>query len=218
MNLSVQRADLLTVYLATLFPLALEQLLLALPEEGWIVPSWTRTETGIQSNAPPTLGRCFFDFSTERRMWAVRGSEIAETLKARATVQRKIEQLFKFAPGVSVDFHEVKVTGVAEGKRNPTEAIAAYWASKAPGVTAPVTLPGLEAALAPYGVRVAPAGIDPNRPAWGEISIVPHPGLGTSKYTFELLYRSRDWTYTEDVAERSMDVLTRTIEVIEATK
>jgi len=218
MEFRVQRADVVTVYRAAIFPFPLEQVFQTFPEDGWIVPDWEPNDEGFRMSGPPTRGRVRFDFSVDRRMWAVRSDVMEETIEAYHLVEGRLRSSFPLPPAVEIDFVETRFRGSARTGNNPSESLARYWKRMGGSDTRPflpISLPDLDGPLAPYGIRLAPSGLDANRRAWGEVTIAPQGGTGSSQYLFDLIYRHSEPERTLGVAHEALASITRSIESIE---
>jgi len=204
---------------AVLYPVDMLALLDHLPELGWVVRRRMTEEGSLNLRGAPTKGNTHLRSDPGNKTLGVAGNDLAEVLTTFRELKGLVETLFEFPPEVTTDYLEFRYVGWIRRESNPTEVFSSWWDGNQRvsqlGDFLQARLPNDASTLSPYGIKFAPARLEPNRPRWTELSITPQNIAGNHRYYFDLLFRHEDRTVCEGVAESADQLLDTTINMLE---
>ncbi len=217
---AVQNIYLTERFDAVLYPIDLLMFLRALPAKGWIVPKRLATDgDALAFDAPPTKGGLRIRLDIGNKTLGVSGDVLTEVITGFREIRDVARSIGEFAPEVKTHFIEFRYVGLISGQRNPAEAFADRFndGKHISNLIASLNrqVPTPETTLSVFGIRLAPKGLDPNRPNWAELSVYPVNIYGNRLYHLDLLYRNTDPAAVEKVAEGAEGIVKTAISKIE---
>jgi hypothetical protein len=204
---------------ATLYPFDLLFLFDRLPGLGWIVGDRIDDPDGGARVRAPVKGNVRLQIDQLNKTLGVSGRSVLETLDAYHEIRTLAFEISSLAPMVDTDYLEFRYTGeVPALGASPPQAFSRWWKQNAgaAGLTSALSedLPG-DAPIGIYGLRLAPDGLDANRPNWAELTLTPVNNTGHSDYQFDLIYRHTNPSLVEQVAQKAEAIVNKLIEQIE---
>ena len=216
----VLRAVLIERFDAVLYPIDLVTLIDRLPGEGWVTPEPVIDEQSLRIE-PPVKGGVRLQVDQSNKTLGVWGRDLSETLDAYQQIRALSRELFEFPPAVRTDYVEFRYVGYLKGSGHPLETFERWWSAYERldllGRSLGNRLPTDANRLAPYGIRLAPSGLDANRPNWVELQITPLNTSGHSRYFFDLIFRNEESDVTENVVASADSIIEDAVSELERT-
>ncbi len=207
------RVTLIQRFDSVFYPINLLPLLDRVPELGWVVEERIEDEEGIRTKAPKR-GNLRLILDQKNNVLGVTGNDTAEVLSGYRELQQAAREVSDFAPTVAVDYAEFRYIGQARKQGvDPIDVIARWWSgvdkTEALGRALADSFQSDGTAFAPYGIRFAPSGLDPNRQNWAELTIVPVNTAAHARFHIDMIYRNEESEATEAVAESADGLIDR---------
>jgi len=209
------RVTLLERFDSVLYPVNLLPLLDRVPELGWVVEERVEDEQGIRTKTPKR-GNLRLIMDQGNKTLGVTGNDIADVVAGYRELRQAAQEVSDYSPTVETDYVEFRYIGqVRRQGVNPTDVLGRWWSgidkAEKLGRLLADSLQSDAETFAPYGIRFAPHGLEPNRQNWAEFTVVPVNTAGQARFHVDMLYRNEKSEVTEAVAEAADDLIERVL-------
>jgi hypothetical protein len=186
---------------AVLFPVPIEFVINELPRQGWVVPGVDEGEREIKVAGPISKGEAKLVLDPDKKLIGVRGINAAETL---ATFRELRKAWAHWLTGIKTDYLELRLVADVVVPTGLLSRLSQLWGSPRPTIGLEKLLSrrlGIEGQLAPYGIRLALEGMNPNQPSWAEVVITPSASAADQLVRIDLIFRDRERHTVEKAME-----------------
>lgn len=204
-------------YDTVIFPLDTSKLLSAVAERGFIAPeSAEQPPLGARFGMRGTIARkggVSLNVNSDQQTVGVSAQDVETLIDEFESIEQVIGDEFELSEGDMVLFHEFLASVAVNTGKQPLEE----WAKQSEGI--PIfgefsQILGIE--VAPFGVRIAPKGQEPNQTDWFDIRIEPSIQAPYGRYVVEAVYRHADRSMVMDFVGSLESILESLLKAIEA--
>jgi hypothetical protein len=201
------QANLIERFDSVLFPVPVEFVISELPRQGWVVPGMEESEREIKLSGPISKGDAKLALDPDKKLIGIRGTNPTETLEAFRELRKGWAN---WLAGIETDYLEMRLLADVVVPAGLLGRFSQLWGGPRPTDGLEKLLGrhlGIETRLAPYGIRLALDGLDPNQPRWAEVAITPSPSAADQLVRIDLIFRDRE----RQTVEKAMEAAESTV-------
>ncbi|MBI2857538.1 MAG: hypothetical protein HYX90_00550 [Chloroflexi bacterium] len=171
---------------SVLYPIDIMELLRLLPTIEYLVPALVLRGTPEIGKPIATKGDAELVLNQENKTIGIRGRDIATAVKWFTELRKFYMEKLDPSPGLETQYVEINCEGWAKSGTSPNASFASFW-SNCHELEELGAIVGKDAVN--YGIQLAPANTDPNRPDWFHFYIEPLIVSSDKRYRVKCIWR-----------------------------